>query len=294
MSSRRLGQCVLALILGAATPVLASCSGDASDPSQSGSALSLAAQVAEGRRDDLLGIVQIHLQNRGPEAIVVDTLLVRMPGFHADQGTQVKEEPLPAGLAVNFPWPRGDVACGTDGEPPSVDRPAVTVRVHTETDAKVRLVRLRATDPDGLLKRIVDRTCVVELVRSEVDLHFGTKWRPENGPGGVIVHGTLQARLLIDQPRYVNETRGAIMYGLKPDPSAGPVGKRLAKLTPDHRHASIPVIGYASRCDPHVKAEIKKPYEFLVFISGPGRQDVAITPDINEQTKKALRLACAF
>ena len=151
-------------------------------------------------------------------------------------------------------------------------------------------MHLAAADPDALMQRIADRSCDVERVLREVDLSFGEKWRVEQGRAGVMLHGTLRARLRVDAPRDVTEVRGAIMYGLRPDESSGAVRDPLAALSAERPSASIPVVAYAARCDAHTIGEIKKPYEFLVWIARPGEEPLAVTPTVNEATKKALRL----
>ena len=135
----------------------------------------------------------------------------------------------------------------------------------------------------------------LQRVGSEVSLAFGDTWRPERRPDGVVVlHGTLKARLLIDEPREVTQMRGAVMYVIEPDASAGPVPSPLAALSTARREVSIPVLAYAGRCTAHVMGEIKQPYAFLVWVGRPGEEPVGVTPTIGQPTKDALRLVCAF
>jgi hypothetical protein len=156
-------------------------------------------------------------------------------------------------------------------------------------------VRLAADDEAGLLRAIAVRACRVEQVSREVELAFGPDWRLERGDGGQdSLHGTLEARLLVDEPRDVTQVAGAIMYGLQPDDSAGPVPDPLAELTPADPTGSIPVRAYAARCDGHTIGEIKKPYEFLVWVAVPGEEPFAVTPQVGDATKVALRKVCAF
>lgn len=236
--------------------------------------------------------MEVALENTGPTDVVVERLGVRIPGFRSG-GPVPKDSLIPPAQVVNLPWTYGTVRCGDTGAP-SVGRPVVTVRVHTDRDPVARTVRLVAKDPGGLLQGIAARTCTVERLRREVDLRFGDDWRPEQTPRGVVLHGTLQARLMTGQPKTITAMQGAIMYGLRPDVSAGPAPEPLAVLTPGQPEALIPVEAYAARCDPHTIGEIKKPYAFLVWISSPGTEDVALTPEIGQGTKDALREACAF
>jgi hypothetical protein len=239
-----------------------------------------------------LNQVEIGVVNDGSEKVVVESLHVRIPGFESGERL-AKASPVSPGLTVNLPWPYGTVRCAPDSAP-AVGRPIVTLQVHTERDPTSRAVRLTATDKTGVLQRISDRTCEVERVGREVALAFDDSWRAEDKPGGVVLHGTLHARLLIDEPREVTEMRGAIMYALEPDASAGPVPSPLAALSMPRREVSIPVLAYAGRCTGHVIGEIKQPYAFLVWVARPGEEPIAVTPAISQGTKDALRLVCAF
>lgn len=249
----------------------------------------LTASIVQLRRDQVLGRVQVAVRNRSGEEIVVERLRLTTPGY-AERPSVAKNSPIAAGREVYLPWEYGDVGCR--GGTVQVGRPAVELRVRTAGGSTV--VRLAARDPEAYLERIAERTCTLERYAREVSLRFGDEWTPEQTSGGVRLHGTLLAELRIDEPREISQVAGAIMYGLLPDESAGPLSEPLARLTPESRVAEIPVEAYAARCDAHTKGEIKKPYEFLVWVGKPGEEPFAISPDVGQPTKDALRLACAF
>lgn len=274
---------------------LVSCGGDVSDAEQEATVAEpeLAAEIVQLRRDQVLERIEVALENRGPREVVVKSLQVRARGFRMG-GPIPKDSPIPADQVVNLPYSYGTVACSAGIEAPAVGRAVVTLRVRPDDGDRAQRVRFTATDPSGLLQSIADRACTIERLRSEVDLGFADEWRPEDTPNGVVLHGTLEAKLLTDEPRTITQTAGAIMYGIVPDDSVGPVADPLAQLTPEQPTASIPVRAYAARCDAHVIGEIKKPYEFLVWIASPGEEEVPITPAVGQATKDALRLACAF
>jgi len=286
----RLRALAAVLAFGAA---LTGCAGGAGAESpQTPPAPPLAAEIVQLRRDQVLQRVEVALENRGPAVVMVESLLVHIPGFAAG-GPVPKDSRIPPTHVVNLPWPYGTVRCGETSSP-TVGPATVTLRVHTATDPTSRPVRLVAADPDGLLQSIADRTCTVERLRREIDLRWGDRWRLEQTPDGEVVRGTLEARLLSPEPKAITDMAGAIMYGMRPDTSAGPAPDPLAELTPQRPRASIPVEAYASRCDGHTIGEIKKPYEFLVWVSSPGAEPVALTPDVGQPTKDALRKVCAF
>jgi hypothetical protein len=272
--------------------VLSGACGGGSGPESASADVRLVAEIDQLRADQVADRVQVGLVNRGDETVVVDSLHVRIPGFRSPKAVP-KDSPVFPRVPVNLRWSYGEVACGTDAAP-AVGSPVVTLRAHTKGDPTRRTVRLTATDPQGVLQRIADRACAVERVTRDVALDFEDIWRPERAPDGVVLHGRLTARLRGDAPREITEVRGAILYGLRPDESAGPVPSPLAVLTSERREASIPVAAYAARCDGHTIGEIKKPYEFLVWVAAPGEEPVAVTPAVGQPTKDALRLACSF
>ena len=272
--------------------LLSAACGGGSSPEPGSSGLRLAAEIEQLRADQVTNRVQVGLVNSGDETVVVDSLRVRIPGFRSPKALG-KDSPVFPSVPVNLRWPYGEITCGSDAAP-EVGPPVVILRVHTESDPTPRTVRLTATDPQGVLQRIADGTCAVERVTRDVELDFEDTWRPERGPDGVVLHGRLRARLRGNEPREITEVRGAILYGLRPDESAGPVPSPLAVLTSQRQEASIPVAAYAARCDGHTIGEIKKPYEFLVWVAAPGEEPVAVTPAVGQPTKDALRLACAF
>jgi hypothetical protein len=272
--------------------VLSGACGGGSGPEPASADVRLVAEIDQLRADQVADRVQVGLVNSGDETVVVDSLHVRIPGFRSPKAVR-KDSPVVPRVPVNLRWPYGEVACGTDAAP-EVGSPVVTLRAHTERDPTRRTVRLTATDPQGVLQRIADRACAVERLTRDVALEFEDIWRPERAPDGVVLHGRLTARLRGDAPREISEVRGAILYGLRPDESAGPVPSPLAVLTSERREASIPVAAYAARCDGHTIGEIKKPYEFLVWVAAPGEEPVAVTPAVGQPTKDALRLACSF
>jgi len=284
--------CLAAVAVGGCSGPEAS-SEAARDPHAAALTRSLQPQVIQLRRDQVLGRIEIALTNTGGEQVVVERMRVTVEGFRSPAAIP-KDSRIPAGQTVNLPWPYGEVGCSPDYEP-QVGRARVVLRVRPEAAPSAVTVRLRPTDPDRLLERIAERECTVRRVASEVDLRFADDWRPEQTDNGVELHGALLADLRVDQPREISQVAGAIMYGLRPDDSAGPdVPAALATLTPERRQARVPVVAYAARCDPHTIGEIKKPFEFLVWVGAPGEEPVAVTPEVGQPTRDALRLACAF
>jgi hypothetical protein len=279
-----------------AAMLLVSCTGDPeaepapTTPSASDAPRpSVTAEVVQLRRDQVLERVEVAVANTGDTDLVVETVRLDVEGFQLP-GALRKDSPVQAGVVVNLPVPYSGIDCPQQGIP-EVGEPEVTLRLHTAKDPTTRTVRMTAGDGDGLLQRIADRVCAVEQVQRQVDLRFDDGWRVDQTPDGPVAHGVLRARLLGGPARDITQVAGAILYGLRPDEGAA---TPLASLTPDRRDAQIPVAAFAARCDPHTIGEIKKPYEFLVWVTTPGGDEVAVTPEVGQVTQDALRRVCAF
>lgn len=270
--------------------VLASCqSGSGSTADAPAAAPSIEASVVQLRSDEPLQRVEVAVHNVGDQDVRVVRLRLRIPGFQTPPGIS-KDSPIPASQVVNLPVPYGSVACPPEG-PPQIGTPRVTLDVHVGADLTTRRVTFAAGDRDGLLQRIATRSCAVEAIQRQVDLRFSDRWRLVRTVEGKELHGTLRATLLSGEPRTLSQVSGAIMYGLRPGAGAS---DPLASLTPARPEARIPVVTYAQRCDAHTKGEIKKPYEFLVWVSTSGGDSLAVTPTVDDATKVALRQVCAF
>ncbi len=284
----------VAAVLGAALVLgLAACQDEpAPEPSSAAAQPTVSAEIVQLRRDQVLQRVEVTVHNEGDAELFVERLRLEVAGFDLP-GALRKDEPVLAGSVVNLPVPFGGVSCPMDG-PPQIGPPRVTLDVRYGDDPRSRSVRLAADDSDGLLLRIATRACDVERVLRDVDLHFADDWRLERASERDVLHGVLVARLLHGGPRTITQVAGAVMYGLQPDASVGAVPSPLAALTPDRPEARIPVVSYAARCTGHTIGEIKKPYDFLVWVSLPGTGELAVNPTTGNPTKAALRQVCAF
>lgn len=270
---------VLAGLLGA-------CGGGAAAPAPPPPRLS--GQIIQLRMDEPLERVQVAVRNRDGEPVVVRSIRLQVKGFRVP-GAMPEEAPIPAGQVVNLPVPYGAVSCTAAGSA-QVGRPKVTMEVQRSGAGPVHTVRIIASDPQRYLARIAERACAVEQLLSDVDLRFADRWRLKRTGEGTVAHGTLLAEWRDGPAREVLDLAGAILYGLRADGVRPP----YAGIGPQRRQARIPVEVYAARCDKHTIGEIKKPYEFLVWLTRPGGDPVAITPVTGEPTKRRLRSVCAF
>ena len=268
--------------------LLAGCAG--SDPAPRRPAPRLSAEIKQERRDQVLLRFEVAVTNRAREPITVESIDLRVPGY-GGAGVQVKNEPLPAGQRVNLPTPYGEVSCSADGTA-SVGRPRVVVRVHTDSDPTSRREVLRPSDPDGLLTRVASSTCTSERLLREVELSFDPDWRLVGSGNDRYLRGTLDARLTIDEPRDVTQLRGTVIFDVLPDPPGRADHPPLAHLPPERPTAAIPIRLTRARCTGHARGEVKKPYEFLVWLAPPGGEELAVTPPVTDAARVAFERVC--
>jgi hypothetical protein len=276
---------VLAVL--AALALVACGQSEAESPPPPREAPSMTVEIQQHRRDQVVDVVRVAVHNTGTTPLVVESYRAELPGF-AGSAPVVDESRIGPGLVVTLPWAYGEISCPFDAALSASGQ--VRLRVREGDAGTAREVALPAADPRGLLADIGRRACALEKLAGEVDLRFGDDWTLERSPSGDVVRGTLEARLLRGPAKVVTDVRGAILYGLRAERPRQP----LAELTPDDPAASIPVVAYAARCDGHTIGEIKKPYEFLVWVGEGDGEPLATTPEVGAATKKALRRVCAF
>lgn len=261
-----------------------------SEPEQTSStAPPLTAEVVQLRRDQVLQRVEVAVRNTGESRLVVESVRLEVPGFRIP-GPLPKDSPVFAGGVVNLPVPYDGVDCPVTGAP-EVGPATVTLRVRPDDDSAATSTSTLVAGDDGLLQRIADRECAVERAAEQVDLVFTGRWRVEQTPDGPVAHGELRAELLDGDGLRITQVAGAILYGLRPEDGAP---SPLASISPQQPVARVPVVAYAARCDPHTIGEIKKPYEFLVWVSGADGEELALTPEVTDRDRAALQQVCAF
>jgi hypothetical protein len=249
----------------------------------------LDATITQTREDQVAARIEVAVTNRTRHVVTVDTMELRTPGL-AGGGVLPKGEPLPAGQRVNLPTPYGEVTCTAVGKA-HVGRPRVVLQVHTDRDPTSRRMVLAAKDTDGLLARIAADVCTTERLDAEVALSFDPHWRRTGSGADTVLHGTMRARLTGDRPLDVTQVAGTVIYDLIPDPAAASAGP-LARLTPARPSATVPVLMRQARCDGHARGEVKKPYQFFVWVGPPGTGGYAIGPTVSDADKAALRAVC--
>ena len=66
----------------------------------------------------------------------------------------------------------------------------------------------------------------------------------------------------------------------------------LAHLTPAAPRADVPVLLRQARCDGHARGEIKKPYDFLVWVGPADGEQPAVNPAIADRDAAAFEAVC--
>lgn len=278
---------VLAVLLSAVALPATACSQAPAVP-RARPAPALSAQVVQLRRDEVLQRVQVAITNAAAVPVRIQTVELLVGGY-TGSGAQPADEPLPPGQVVNLPTPYGEVSCPTTG-PVEVGEPLVVVQVRRETDDTSYTVRLRPSDPRGVLRSIAQTSCRLRALASQVSLSFGP-WRQERGKAGTVLVGTLVARLLGETAYTLTQLAGSVVFDLLP---VGPVRDPLARLTPDRRTVRLPVRLRAARCDAHTRGEIKKPYAFLVWVGRPGTTPYAVNPQVSDRDAAAFEAVCTL
>ena len=262
------------------------CAGGDPAPARERQAPALSAELVQLRRDEVLHRVAIAVGNHARVPVEIQTVELTVEGYTGG-GPQPKGEPLPPGQVVNLPTPYGDVTCGASGRP-EVGEPTVVIRVRRAADPTSYTVRLRPTDPRGLVRSIAESTCLARQLAGEVSLSFGS-WRRSGHGDATVLRGSLLARLLADRPLDLTQLAGSVIFDLLPgDPAATP----LAHLTPSEPLARVPVLVRQARCDGHARGEIKKPYAFLVWVGRPGGEQHAVNPEIADADAAAFEAVC--
>jgi hypothetical protein len=250
----------------------------------------VASQVVQLRFDEAYGRVEVALRNVGSEPVVVRRLRLRVDGF-TGAGWLAKNSPVPAGQVVNLPTGYGKPRCPATGAPaPGGIR--VDVRLVVGSDPTVRAVRSTPTASRPLLTRILRSLCAEQRLQSEVTLALGPRWRTEGSGDATRLHTTLEARLAPGAPpRDLTQVAGTVLYDIHAETATGPP---YARLDQQHPAASVPVVLSQARCTGHAKGEVKKPYEFLVWLGDPGTGGTAVVLALTAAEKQRLRAVCAF
>lgn len=235
-ASQRAGRLVAAVLL-------AGCAA----PAAPAAAPPLAVSLEQSRDNENRHLLQVVLDNPGPDAVEVVRLQLRGGGF-VDVAPTVREDVLRPGRRLAFPVAYGRADC---------DRttPAQVVLGHRE-GAALREVVLDVPDDDPLLPRLRRRECDLAALADAAALSFAEHaWeRTGRTATGRAVVAREQGR----EPVELASLEGTVVLTLR----AGGLPAVLA----DQDRLGVPVTVHASRCDVHALTESKRSYDFLAAV----------------------------
>ena len=234
------------------------------------------ATAEQWRTDEVQRQLAIALHNDTGVPVWVSRVDPVLPSFEGETGVDTRTL-LPASqLRVDIPVPFGTGSCQ-----PTAAASHVVVVARPEGATRWQRVTVPLPDPNPLLDKLLSIDCAAEHVRQSVTLKFGP-WR-DLGPGGV------QGSLVIDRtaaatgPVEVREVDGNVMYRLTFSKAMPP-----ATVTAAAPHVEVPFVADPQRCDLHAFAEIKKPYEFPVWVSLAGAEPLTTAMPVDDDDRAAL------
>jgi sugar (pentulose or hexulose) kinase len=154
---------------------------------------------------------------------------------------------------------------------------------------------LATTDASvATLQRIHDESCNAQRIGAVagISLQPGV---PTSDASGVVLPATVVLDRRGDEPATLTATQvgGSVLYGLSAQPGALP-----STLASGQPHLEIPVVVRSTRCTGHVIGEVKKPYDFGVWLSLDGADDqwtkVQTSPEVQATLRAYLAQACGL
>lgn len=241
-----------------------------------GPTVRLHATAEQWRTDEVKRQLAIALHNDTGVPVWISRVDPVLPSFQGARGVDTNTL-LPASqLRVDIPVPFGTGSCL-----PTAAASHVVVTVRPEGATRWQRVTVPLPNPNPLLDKLLAIDCATQRVQQSVTLKFGP-WR-DLGPGGV------QGTLVIDRTAaatgavQVREVDGNVMYMF-----AFTKATPLATVTAAAAHAEVPFMTNPQRCDLHAFAEIKKPYEFPVWVSLDGAEPLTTTVPVDDDDRAAL------
>lgn len=245
------------LLAGAA--LLAGCgggSGDSAAPRLGPPPPGVTALATQTRPDEAAGDrFQVKVSNDGAVPVTVSGVQLRSPGF-APAPVTTREEVFPPGIAYDLPAPYGSPVC---------DRPVAPLEVllRLREGGTTRDVVAPLAEDDGLMGRIHDTECRQRALARQVQVQLDPRLVPVPGTSGADLElgGVLHVRRgTTQEPVTVPSTRGNVLYDLLAPQLPAVLAAGSASL-------DVPVQFGMTSCDQHLLAEVKKPYDFTVFVA---------------------------
>jgi len=264
------------LTAGLAVGVWAAVGGQAAEKPD-GPAVRLHATAEQWRNNEVNRELAVALHNDGDVPVWVSRVDPVLPSFQGATGVDTNTLLPPTGLRVDIPVKFGTGSCIR-----TAAASHVVVVARPEGATKWQRVTVPLPDPNPLLDKLLAIDCATQRVQQSVTLRFGP-WR-DLGKAGV------QGSLVVDRTAaatgavQIAELDGNIMYDFAFATKATP----LAGVTAAAPHAEVPFVAQPQRCDLHAFAEIKKPFEFVVWVGLDGAKPLTTTVPVDDDDRKAL------
>ncbi|MDP9792203.1 hypothetical protein J2S43_000715 [Catenuloplanes nepalensis] len=254
------------VVLGAA----AACAAAPSDAPE----IPLGAELVQHRTDQVTRTVKIQLSNRGDAPIQVVRAELRSPSFTGagpvDTDTLVMTGDVRTDIRIGYG--RG-VCAGPAGT--LTAEPATAVLSVRDGDRK-RKVELALPYPSELLNSLLRADCEqAEVARVATATLTGLAERPDGALDAVV----RLTRTGGTEPVRMTQLRGSILYTL----TAAPRTLAAGATTLD-----IPLTIDSNRCDPHAVGEVKKPYEFPIWLAVGDAPAVYTLIEVPTEAQEAL------
>jgi hypothetical protein len=226
------------------------------------------AEAVRLRTDEAVGgQVQVRLTNTGDEPFTVTSVAIASPGFTALPAKAETATYAPRQV-IDLPTPFGDPVCDVAAEP------AAALLTVVRPDGATEEVRVPLSAE--ILTRIHDEECAVRRVLEVVDIAVDG-WRDE--ADGVTATLTLARR---SGAAPVTASRLARSVLIEPS-----VDLPLT-LEGDAASVSAELFFAPASCDPHVLAETKQPYLFVLGVSVGDEHEVPVDLPLDRTDEDAL------
>lgn len=220
--------------------LLAGCAAPAAPPP-------LSVSLEQSRDNENRHLLQVVVDNRGPDDVEVVRLQVRGGGF-VDVAPTVREDVLPPGRRLAFPVAYGAADCARRA-------PARVVLGHRDGGA-LREVELDVPADDPLLPRLRRRECDLAELADAAQLSFDEDAWVRSGltaTGRAVVR-----RGAGREPVELASLEGTVVFTLR--------AQGLPAVLADQDRLELPVTANASRCDVHALTESKRSYDFQAAV----------------------------
>lgn len=251
--------------------------------------LGIGASVAQYRRDEAVGVVQLKAV-AGPDTppSLVTSAQLRWDGMTPVPPVEV-DTALTSGRRVDLPAPLGAAACGPLGDVAPGDSPSApplgdgVIRLTLDAPGERRGVTRTVDAPllpsaEAPLRRIFEHDCQRQSMRRAVEVGLSSRWRRSDTGGIPTAEGTLVlTRGATDQPISITSVNGSVLLNLSLADGDPPT------MAPGQERLEVPVrVTSSGRCDGHALGGSSQTYALQAGIDIGGDGDpigVTLSPD---------------